>query len=601
MPSKILALVCLTIVRRFRPTWLAVTVAEAAREVDVNHERVSRLATAGARGFAVVLAPLLRRGRPPKDRNADEQAQRLAVTQALLGIASGLLAHVSWRKPAVHALVVGAYLRLAQEHPRLTQKAFCEALSLSPRTLRHWLAHPGPDALASTSPVEPESPVPSPRKRPPRRPRFGFQVVLPATQLAGDTTSLSAFDCPLKLIASQDIGGRDEDLLESVIIDDHESADIVTRTFAKAVDDREGFQVIVDQGTPYMAEATREALDAIGAEHAPQVEGTPTDKATIERAFESVKSIAAPLLALSDRLAHKVPALRNTRLAIALSTLLVTALLKSYQAGARAQRRAAQQRQGLRREDLLEVASEHRQRSRAEDRSRLLLLRRIHDAYDIQRPLMRFVRSLRHFPIEVLKRAELAFGTQVHRDDIRDRASYFFAIVRRLHQDFIAEQARNKRQLQQREHQLALQRDRTARQTTWTSSPATWLTEALQALAAQWRPESRDLLFGGKGIGRCWMADAIALLTDHHGQLAARDIADGVFLRFASAFADRLGDHGLTAIRSLLDQHLPQPQVEAPSRCVQGFVVAILPRVGSPQRSAPDGALSNLPARPGGS
>ncbi len=602
MPSKILALVCLTIVRRYRPAWLAVTVAKAAHEADINHERISRLATASICGFERMLAPLLRRGRPPKDRDADQQAQRLAITQALLGIATSLLVHISWRKPAVRALAVGAYHRLEQEHPRLTQKAFCEAMALPTRTLRHWLAHPEPEAPASTSPVAPAPPALPPRKRPPRRPRFSFQVVLPDTQLAGDTTGLSAFGCDLKLIATQDIGGRDENLLESVIVDDHENADLVVQAFTEAIDGREGFQAIVDQGTPYMAKATREALEALGAEHAPQVEGTPTDKATIERAFETAKSIAAPLLTLTDRLAQKIPALRHTKLAIALTSLLVAALLKSYQAGARAHRRAAMERQGLSREDLLEAAQEHRERSRAEDRSRLLLLESIHDAYDIQRPVKRFVRSLRRFPLEVLRRAERAFGTQVHRDDIRDRASYFFAIVRRLHEDFLAERARRKAEQEQHQRRQAFEDEHAARQQVRGESPATWLREALEALADQWRPESRDLLFGGIGIGRRWMLDAITLLVERHGQLAARDIADGVFHRFATAFADRLGHDGLDAIWTLLDQQLPpRPEATDQSRCTQDFAAAILSRAGPEQRSAPEGALSNLPARPVGS
>ncbi len=351
-------------------------------------------------------------------------------------------------------------------------------MALPTRTLRHWLARPEPEAPASTSPVAPAPPALPPRKRPPRRPRFSFQVVLPETQLAGDTTGLSAFGCDLKLIATQDIGGRDENLLESVIVDDHENADLVVQAFTEAIDGREGFQAIVDQGTPYMAKATREALEALGAEHAPQVEGNPTDKATIERAF----------------------------------------------------------------------------------------------------------------------------GTQVHRDDIRDRPSYFFAIVRRLHEDFFAERARRKAGQEQHQRRQAIEDEHTARQQARSESPATWLREALKALAAQWRPESRNLLFGGIGIGRRWMVDAITLLVARQGQLAARDIADGVFHRFATAFADRLGHDGLDAIWTLLDQQLPpRPEATDQSRCTQDFAAAILPSVGPKQRSAPEGALSNLPARPGGS
>lgn len=602
MPSKILVLVCLTIVRRYRPDWLAVSAIEAARELDVNHERLSRLATTALAGLEKVLALLTRRGRPPKDRAADVQAQHLSHTQALLGVASGLLAYVSWRKPAVRALVVGAYLRLQQEPPQLTQKAFCEALSLPSRTLRCWLAHPEKDVSTPSTPIAPTPPTAPPRSRLPRRPRFGFNIVLPETQLAGDTTDLTACGCPLKLIATQDVGGRDENLLQSIIVDDHESADIVVRAFTEAIDGREGFQAIVDQGTPYMAQKTRDALDALGAELAPQVEGTPTDKATIERAFETVKTIAAPLLAVTNRIAEKIPALRQTRLAIALTTILLTALLKAYQAGARAQHRAAQERQGLSRKDMLDAAQEHRESSRAEDRSRLLLLRFIHDAYDIKRPVTRFVRSLRRFPLVVLRRAETAFGTQVHRDDIRDRASYFCAIVRNVHQDYRAEQARHRADQEQRARLQASETEQASRLQARHESPESWLKEALGALAVQWQPATRQILYGGIGLGRRWLIDALALLIERHGREAARDIATGIFHDFSTASLERLGGDGITAIRSLLEQHLPlRPQDTKQTRCTQDFAAAILPRAGSIQRPAPKGALSNLPARPGGS
>lgn len=48
-----------------------------------------------------------------------------------------------------------------------------------------------------------------------------------------------------------------------------------------------------------------------------------------------------PLLAITDRLADAVEALRNVELAKALTTVLLTAQLRAYQAGARAAHRAA--------------------------------------------------------------------------------------------------------------------------------------------------------------------------------------------------------------------------------------------------------------------
>lgn len=60
-----------------------------------------------------------------------------------------------------------------------------------------------------------------------------------------------------------------------------------------------------------MVQLTRDVLEQLGADHGPQREGDPLGKATIERAFGTVKSIARPLLAITDKLAEAVEALRN--------------------------------------------------------------------------------------------------------------------------------------------------------------------------------------------------------------------------------------------------------------------------------------------------
>jgi hypothetical protein len=44
-------------------------------------------------------------------------------------------------------------------------------------------------------------------------------VFLPGTQVGADTTDLSVFGVPLKLVGVQDIGGRDRSLFDSVVID----------------------------------------------------------------------------------------------------------------------------------------------------------------------------------------------------------------------------------------------------------------------------------------------------------------------------------------------------------------------------------------------
>jgi len=95
-------------------------------------------------------------------------------------------------------------------------------------------------------------------------------VTLPETQYAADTTDLCAFGVPLKLVAAQDIGGRDEMLFGAVIVDESESAAHVVQVLAEALAGYSGAQVLTDQGTPYMAEAMKRAMDELTIEHAPQ-------------------------------------------------------------------------------------------------------------------------------------------------------------------------------------------------------------------------------------------------------------------------------------------------------------------------------------------
>ncbi|MCG8418469.1 MAG: hypothetical protein MJE77_11055, partial [Proteobacteria bacterium] len=336
-------LICLSIVRRARPDWVAVSMREAARAEGVNAERVSRLTTRVLAGFEALVSGLTRMGRPRKDAtstcgdNATANSE-LALTCGLMDVAASILRNVSLRKDAIRALIVGAYLRLRQEHPQLTQKRFCEALAVPERTLRTWLKHS--HVNDNRSPVtEPKNPRRTRRRRP-RRPRFGFDVTIPDDQFAADTTELRAFGLRLKLIATQDVGGRDQSLLDAIIVDDHESADLVVKVITKSLAERPGAQLLSDQGTPYLATTTRQALEQLQAEHAVQKQGHPQGKATLERAFGTIKHIAGPILSLTNRLASTLDGLAQPDLAIAASTLLLTALLRAYQAGARASRRA---------------------------------------------------------------------------------------------------------------------------------------------------------------------------------------------------------------------------------------------------------------------
>jgi hypothetical protein len=366
--TSLLTIICVALVHRDRPDWLTIGVGDSARAAALGPERVSRLASRVARPFADVVDTFTRRGRPT--RIEDPVRAELVTLRALLAVATAALAPVPLRRPAVGALLVGASLRLSTELPSLTKGAFCKALSLPERTLRHWLAHP--PAHTTSAPTAP----PPPPHRPPRRPRFRFDVHLPGTQVGADTTDLSVCGVPLKLVGVQDIGGRDRRLFESVVIDTRECADHVVDALRVVRHDCPGIQALTDQGTPYMAAATKLAIDEWQAEHAPQKEGDPTGKSTVEKGFGSLKDVLSPLLSLTDSLAELVPALCSADVAGAPDVREVVryfaALLRTHFAEHRNQRTARDASRSLQqRLRQQHHEADHAERSRSANPARL--------------------------------------------------------------------------------------------------------------------------------------------------------------------------------------------------------------------------------------
>jgi transposase InsO family protein len=573
-PSPLVALVCLAVVSRHRRDWLAVDLRSAAADCGVGPQRLSRLCSRAIAPFEAAVARLCRIGRPPVDHDMQQAKVQNTLLSALLDTATSLLSQRPVRSPLARALVVGAWLRLHTEHPSLTQKRFCAALSVPERTFRNWLGREPSNqpAVPKTSAPKPDKPP----KRPVRRGRFSFAVTVPDTQLAADTTDLCAFGVPLKLMAAQDVGGRDIDLFDAVIVDDHESAELVARLLAEALAGQPGQQVLTDQGTPYMAQAARDALDELAADHAPQREGDPLGKATIERAFGTLKQIARPLLSVTNTLADTVASLRNVRLAKALTTVLLTALLKAYQAGARASRRAAEARTNLDEQTLARVAHNSRQRAHAEQRSARLLLTHLHMAYQFDTPVRTFIRIFRRFPLPVLRQAERAFGAQAHRGDIRHRTAYFAAIVRRLHDEHRRQRAREQRdrttldELKRREqaHQDQLRR--------WEQRPEVHLQTAIQALLDQVHPLTGELLFGGVGLGRLWLRQSLSRLATLHGPRGASHLATGIMHEVVLACRDKVPRAGIEAVTAMVNRHLDDlPKPAAKDDCGEGCVSAI--------------------------
>jgi len=567
-PSALLALVCLTVVHRLQPQWLAVSVAQAAASEQISAQRVSRLCSRALPQLEETIAAATRMGRPVNGRSEPDLALQLAIALALLEVATAILAKVALRSAQIRTLVLGAWFRLKQRFPTLTLRRFCEVLALPERTLRAWRrsadAGTAPQNVQRHGEGNPAAPHGSGKKgrtRGLRRRRFGFDVVLPKTQLGADTTDLKAFGVPLKLVAAQDIGARDECLFDSVLVENRETAELVAQVMTDAAANNPGIQAITDQGSTYMAKATAEALEQLEVEHAPQKEGDPTGKATVERAFGTLKWIAEPILGLTNTISDKVPALRFAPLATAAATLLVTALLKAYQAGARAARRADQQRAGVDPEDLARIAQQSREDARAELRSHRLFLTAFHLAHAIKRPLNDFIRAHRRFPLPVLLEAERQFAEQAHRDDIRDRASYFTAIVLRCDEQYRKEQARKRqgaRAIRRTERDIAAAE---AQQRAWDANPLAAIRAALDGLRHWWIPEKNALLFDGIGPPRGCLIRAITLLTQREGSDIAGHLAHGVFDDFRRHHAKDMSAEEIAALQRLFEDLTPELQL----------------------------------------
>ena len=536
-PTPLLALIALAVAHRHQPAWLAVDLGDAASSIanGPRPERLSRLCSRAIGLFEPVVVALTLRGRPRRDSNREARDADLCLTRALLETATSILRHVGPRQRGVRELVVGAWLRLKEQHA-LTQEHFADALGVPARTLRAWLRDPPARPGPKPKPAKKDAPPPA-RPRGPRRPRFGFDITLPGLQEAADTTDLAAFGVPLKLIATQDVGGRDQDLFDAIIVEDHESADLVVKALREALKDKPGAQAITDQGTPYMAEVTREALAGLEVEHAPQKEAHPQGKATIERAFGSAKSIARPLLSLTDRLADCFPALRDPALAKALASLVLVTILRAYQAGARAARRADEARAFVTDEALARVAEEARARARADDRSARLLLGHIFECYGLPGSRPDFINTLRGYPVEVLQAAERGFRQQVHRGDIEDRRSYFAAIVRKCN-----EEHRRHRALQRHHDELADSFTQAevacaVEEAERRADPVAALRGGLEGLLQQWQPSHQALLADGAGVPRAVLRTALQRLVDLCGTTSARDALLGARRAFVQAHA----------------------------------------------------------------
>jgi hypothetical protein len=274
--------------------------------------------------------------------------------------------------------------------------------------------------------------------------------------------------------------------------------------------------------------------------------------------------------------------------------VLLTALLRAYQAGARATRRALEARDGLDLETLSRATEVSREQARATDRSRRLLLAHIHRLYQLPGVSQRFVNALYRYPLEVLQQAEQALQGQVHRDDIRDRASYFAAIVRRLHEGWRKRRAgeeRERAETQRREHERsAWEAERQALR----ADPIGWLRQGFALLELAWQPHRGRLLFEGRGPGRATLRLAMQRLVELFGSAAARDAARGAFHGFCQERETKLAADALDAIQVVFEQVLDKASsLDAKPQIAPDFPAVILPPIGGKRRPPPSPRLRN--------
>jgi hypothetical protein len=478
------ALVCASIVAEHEPSWLARPVAQLIPEGGPRADRLSRIKARVKGVFADLVEAATRRGRRPTAPRDD----RAPLLGALLEIATRLLAlsAVPVRRRAVQDELVCAFDRVHAEHG-VAAREFCAALALSERTFRSWQDRP---ALPPPPPSLAPPPNPPPNDR--NTGRFDLEVTAPGTQLGGDTTDLEVLGVGVKLVGVQDLGDRERCLFQAFAVDVRESAELVEHVVTDAAAGLAGIQFITDQGTPYLAEAALQAYDAIGVEHAPQREGTPTEKATVERGFGTVKNALAPLLDVLNRVAGAVPSLRQPVLARHVATLLVATFLRVYAAG---RRHLGHPLDGQDPDVLRAIVEEQRANARAEDRSVRLFLEAVHAEYAMPGSSEAFVRAFRRYPLDDLRDAERRFRAYACRCQARVCDRYFAAVVRDVH-----ERNGRRRAVEWKQRRAAGEARRAdaaaaQRAADRAAHPERLLHDGLDVLADTWQPDSGQFVF----------------------------------------------------------------------------------------------------------
>ena len=552
-PSPLLALLAAAIVKSFDPSWLSRPVSELAEDVGIRADRVSRLKKKLLGSLEKLLSRASTRGRK-KRRRPSKRERRLLRLEALLDVSREVIRLGGVTKRRAQDFLVAARDRLGREHG-ISFAEFCRALGLAERTVRYWAKR----EVALPKPEEVPEPPPEPGDR--RVGRFDLAVTLPGLQAMGDTTNLSLFGVPLKVVALQDPGARHERPWEAFAVDTEENHQVVIDVVTAALAGKPGTQLLFDQGTPYMAEATKDALEELGLFHEPQKEGTPTEKATLERSFGIVKRCLAPIFALTDKLAALLPALKDEALAKAVGRLLLAAYLHVYVTASRV-------RETSRPDDpqvLEAIAVAQRDKAVAEHRSAKLLLEAIFDRHGFEGSKRDFVRAHRYHFIQDIEEAERRLARQATRGRIHKWEPYFAGILHNVREERCAERERQvereRRGARERSEAERACRERNAHEAALKEDPARRIAEGLSFVALQYRRRTDDLFNNGVGAGTRQIREGFEAIA---GQApgALLDHAERGWRTFEAGVED---PRPLAAVRGVFERLLAEAENAAPS------------------------------------
>jgi hypothetical protein len=162
--------------------------------------------------------------------------------------------------------------------------------------------------------------------------------------------------------------------------------------------------------------------------------------------------------------------------------------------------------------------------------------------------------GLRRYPLPVVQQAEKEMSKQVHREDIRDRASYFAALVRPCHDDDRQRRAGRKQEAAERRQREEHDRAVEQQQREYETAPTEMIRDALEIIASQLDSATGQLLFGGIGPGQGMPHKAFAELSNTIGARAAKDVIRRAFDDFAIDSACVLDSAAMGAICAILDR-----------------------------------------------